>query len=395
MKILWLHNAARANHTGGEDTVANMEEALLRSRGEEIIKYDRRNDEFTNYNLFQKASLFWNTSWSKRSYNDVTKLIRTRRPEIAHVHNYFPLLSPAVIWACHDQGVPVVLTLHNYRMLCCNGIFHRNGDHCHECVEHGPWRGVRYGCVNNSKAQTAAAARMIQTHQRLKTWQDAVTIYIGLTEYGIKPFLEMGIPRDKIEIKPHFIDPDPGVGRDLGYALFVGRLIENKGVRQLVDVWSTIDNLPLKIVGEGPLGAELREQAAAMGANIQFLGLQPSDEVLQQLHGARVLLVPSLHREGFPRVVTEGLACGVPIIASNVEPLPSIVQDGDTGLIFAARNLADLQAKIEQMNDDVEARQRMRHAARVDYENNYNADSNYQRLVDIYRQAIAQDLSAV
>ncbi len=393
MKILWLHNAARANHTGGEDTVANMEESLLHSRGETIVKYDRRNDEFNDYNVFQKAAMLWNTSWSNRSYAEVTKLIQQRRPDVAHVHNYFPLVSPAAMWACRDQGVPVVLTLHNYRMLCCNGIFHRNGMHCHECVEHGPWRGVRYGCVNDSKAQTAAAALMIQRHQRRRTWHEAVTLYIGLTEFGIQPFLEMGIPRDRIEIKPHFIDPDPLPGQDSGYALYVGRLIENKGVRQLVDVWPRLKNLPLKIIGEGPLGDELRRQAATDGSNIEFLGLQPANRVLEQLHGARLLLVPSLHREGFPRVVTEGLACGVPIVASDVEPLPSIVADGDTGQIFAARDLDDLHARITKINDDSVLRERMRAAARNEYESKYNAESNYQRLLQIYDQAIATNKS--
>jgi glycosyltransferase involved in cell wall biosynthesis len=389
MKILWLHNAARAGHTGGEDTVARMEEALLRSRGEEIIKYDRRNDEYNDYSLWEKASLFWNTSWSKRSYDDISKLIHEHRPEVAHVHNYFPLLSPAAFWACHDNDVPVVLTLHNYRMQCCNGIFHRNGKHCHECIEHGAWRGVRYGCVNDSKAQTAAAALMIQTHHRKQTWHKAVTRYIGLTEYGIRPFLEMGISRDKIDIKPHFIDPDPGIGTDRGYAMYVGRLIENKGIRQLIDVWPKIDDLPLKVIGEGPIGDDLREQAKATNANVEFLGLQPTAEVLNQLHGARMLLVPSLHHEGFPRVVTEGLACGVPIVCSDVEPLPGIVQHGETGMVFEARNLSDLHAKIEQINDNSEQRAKMRIAARADYESHYNAASNYDRLIEIYRHAMA------
>ena len=319
----------------------------------QLIKYDRRNDEFADYSALQKAAMFWHTSWSRRSYQDIVDLIRTHRPDVAHVHNYFPLLSPAAFWACHDERTPVVLTLHNYRMLCCNGIFHRDGQHCHECVEHGPWRGVRHACVNDSRAQSAAAAHD-DSHApaRNAPGSEAVTLYIGLTEIGIEPFLKMGIPRERLAIKPHFIDPDPGTGTDQGYALYVGRLIENKGVRQLVEVWPRLGSLPLRIVGEGPLGGELRQLAATNGANIEFLGLQPPEQVLRQLQGARFLLVPSLHREGFPRVVTEALACGVPIVASNVEPLPTLIQHGQTGLIFEARNLDDLAAKLQEIQEN-------------------------------------------
>lgn len=382
-----LHNQYQM--LGGEDTVALMEQALLERKGHTVVHYRRHNDEITDYNLLQKISLLWRTTWSSRSYADVCQIIKEERPDVAHVHNFFPLISPAGLSACHDMGVPLVYTLHNYRFLCANAILYRAGHVCEECIQTGPWRAFRYGCYRNSRLHTIPVSLMNAFHQRRGTWVEAVAVYIALTEFSKKLFVRAGIPEERIVIKPHFIDPDPGVGDDGGYALYVGRLFENKGIKTLVSAWRKLNGIPLKVIGEGYLRKELQETALHEGLDVEFLGIRPLSDVLHYLKGARFLVVPSLHHEGFPRVLVEALSFGVPVIATNVDPLPELVAHGRTGLIFEAGSSESLSAQVEWALTHEDTWRLMRKSARSEFETRYSAESNYCRLMEIYHMARA------
>ena len=233
MRVLLIHNSYQSG-SSGEYTVFVSEKELLESRGDEVILFERFNDDIKSFSPWQKASLFWKTTWSAGSYRQVRQLIRRERPDIAHFHNTLPLISPAAYYACQDEGVPVVKTLHNYRLMCPGGIFMREGRICEECLYYGIWRGIKYGCYRDSHIQTAAIANMVWLHQLRGTWGKQIDAYIALTEFNRRKFIEAGLPAHRIFIKPNFLwdPPQPSPDHE-GYAVFVGRLAGEKGVRTM------------------------------------------------------------------------------------------------------------------------------------------------------------------
>lgn len=390
MRILLIHNNYRSG-LSGEYTVFTSEKALLESRGHEVVLFERSNDEIESFSLWHKASLFWKTTWSTDSYRQIRQFIRREHPDIAHFHNTLPLISPAAYYACQDEGVPVVKTLHNYRLVCPGGNFIREGRVCKECLHHGLWHGIKYGCYRNSRLQTAALANMVLLHQRRGTWEKQVDIYIALTEFSRKKFIEGGLPPHKIFTKPNFPwnPPEPSPNHD-GYAIFIGRLSGSKGVSTMLSAWHSFRNLPLVVLGDGPLKTELEEIARRESlSNVSFLGYQPRDRCMEYLNKARFLIMPSELYEGFPCVIAEAYGCGKPVLASRLGPLPELVRDGETGILFEPGSAEDLADKVQWMFQNEEAVKEMGRAARMEFEVKYTPDQNHQMLMHIYESAIA------
>jgi glycosyltransferase involved in cell wall biosynthesis len=390
MKIVIVHNTYK--EPGGEDIVFRNECELLRSAGHEVVEYQRSNHDASRYVSVHQLTLAKNTIWASDTRREFRQLLLRERPDLVHVHNTFVMVSPSIYWACRDAEVPVVQTLHNYRLLCPGATFFRDGQVCEECLDHGVWRGVRHSCYQGSSRATAAVAAMLTTHRYLGTWSHLIDYFLAPTEFARGKFIKGGLPREKIVVKPNFVDPDPGEGTgDRNYALFAGRLSPEKGVRTLLAAWSCLNmNIPLHIVGDGPLRGELEEYARQHGlSNVTFRGRLAWKETMEVMKKARALFFPSECYEGaLPLTVVEAFACGTPVIASRLGAMQDLIVDGSTGLHFTPGDAKDLASKAEHAWTHPAELDAMRKLARRAYEENYTAERNYEMLMETYERAI-------
>jgi glycosyltransferase involved in cell wall biosynthesis len=381
MKILSVHNTYQK--PGGEDQVFAQEADLLRSRGHQVLLYQASNDQVTGVN---PLVLLGNTIWNKQIHEELRALMRRERPDIVHVHNTFPVISPAVYYAANGEGIPVVQTLHNYRMLCPAATLFRDGHVCEECVtKRSPWPGVLHGCYRNSRLATAAVAVMLATHNYKRTWSETVSAYIALTDFARNKFIEGGFPAEKIFVKPNYLQTDPGPGEGKGnYALFVGRLTPEKGISTLLAAWRQIGNdLPLQIAGDGPLASEV-EKASREMENVTWLKWLPRAEILQRMKDASALILPSTWYEGFPMIIAEAFAVGLPVITSSLGSMASIVDHQRTGLHFEPGNADALVEAARWWSAHPAEGAFMRTEARLEYETKYTAEENYAQMMNIY-----------
>jgi glycosyltransferase involved in cell wall biosynthesis len=327
--------------------------------------------------------------WSGEAYRAVRRQLQAKPYDAVHVHNFFPLLSPSVYYAARAEGVPVVQTLHQYRLFCPVGTFFRDGHVCEDCFKKCiPWPGVLHGCYRGSSAATAVVASMLAVHNTIGTWRDLVAYYIVLSRFEHRKFIEGGLPADKIVLKPNFLadPPEPGAG-DGGYAVFVGRICEEKGVRTLLKAWRKIGRrLPLKILGTGPLASEV-EQMAPQIEGVEYLGFQPKERIYEIVGGAECIIAPSQWYEGQPVVVIEALALGTPLILSRIGPMSEFIEHGESGLLFEPGNVEDLVAKIEWLLGNRHALPEMRSRVREIFEKWHTPERNFQMLSEIYRSA--------
>nr|WP_283812845.1 glycosyltransferase family 4 protein [Bradyrhizobium tropiciagri] len=387
MRVLLVHN--RYKFAGGEDVVVAAEKAMLEDHGHEVSLLDADNAEISG--ALSKAVAGFTAIYSPAAKRRVADEVARFRPGIMHVHNFFPLLSPSVYCAAHEAGVPVVQTLHNYRLVCPGSQLLRNGSICEQCLgKTAAIHGVVHGCYRGSRAATASVASMLAVHRALGTW-GMVDAYIALTRFGRETFIRGGLPPDRLFVKPNFAHSAAATGQgDGGFALFVGRLSVEKGIRPLLGAWKRPGvDLPLKIAGDGPLMAEV--QAAARGmANVELLGQVSKDRVADMLRRAQMLIIPSIWYEGFPMVVVEAFAAGVPVIASNIGALGELIDHGRTGLHARPGDAEDLARQVEFLASDEAQRQRMRHAVRREFELHYTAERNCEMLLAIYEQARAR-----
>lgn len=387
MRILIAHNAYQ--HSGGEDRVVESEIALLRAHGHEVAEYRRHNNEIMG---MSKPALAANTLWSRRTVHEADRLIAEFHPDVIHAHNTFPLISPALYWAAERAGVPVVQTLHNFRLMCLNAMFLREGKVCEDCSGRLPWRGVVRKCYRASTTQSAVLAGMLVLHRGLGTYRSKVARYIALNDFCRSKFIEGGLPAGRIVVKPNFVDwveTDPhadssqeGARRGL---LFVGRLSAEKGVETLACAAALLPNPSLRVAGEGPQ-AHLLEGVTG----ITRLGNLTNDAVRQEMDGALALVLPSIWYENFPRTIVEAFACGLPVIASRIGALVDLVRDGETGLMFEPGNPRDLADKLAWALANPERMLEMGHKARAQYEAEFSAKVNYRLLMDIYSGVMAE-----
>jgi glycosyltransferase involved in cell wall biosynthesis len=385
MDIVVAHNFYK--QPGGEDQCVAAEVAMLRAYGHNVTEYRLYNDSIDEMSRLDVAS---RTIWSLPAFRELRELFRTQKPQIAHFHNTFPLISPAAYYAARAENVRVVQTLHNFRVCCSNAVLFRDGKVCEACLGKSfGWPAILHKCYHNSRAASAAIAAMAATHRVLGTWQNAIHVYIALSEFSRLKLLKGGLPADKIAVKCNFAYPDPGLGAGRGgYAVFVGRLSAEKGVQTLLNAWRHLaGRVPLKIVGDGPLTSSVRE-AAQTDKMLQWLGTLPLETVYSIIGDATFLVLPSQCYENFPRVVIESFAKGTPVIVSKLGAMAEIVQDGQTGLHFEPGDPVDLAEKVRSILADPPKLLRMRQAARQQFDRCFTADVNHKKLVAIYERAL-------
>ncbi|MBD2494031.1 glycosyltransferase family 4 protein [Nostoc sp. FACHB-280] len=388
MKLLILHNRYRL--TGGEDKVVQIEKNLLEANGHDVILLEENNLNIVN--VWDTLAAAGGAIYSLPSKQLVQAEIIRFSPDIVHVHNFFPLLSPAVYDACYAAGVPVIQTLHNYRLACPKAMPFRDGKICEDCIGRLiPWSSVVHSCYRNSHLQSSVVAAMTTWHKLTGTWHKKVNAYIVLTQFQKEKMIQAGLPADKIYIKPNFVfQPnklDSHIQRD-NYLLFVGRLSEEKGVSVLIDAYiKNHISTPLKIVGDGPLRQVLQKKVQTAGyANlVEFLGYQDKLVVMKLMQRAKFLVFPSIWYEGFPLTIIEAFASSLPVLASKLGSLAEIVEDHLTGLHFEAGNLQDLADKINWAITHPESMNIFGETAYSIYESKYTSEVNYQQLMSIYK----------
>jgi len=386
VKVFLAHNYYQ--NPGGEDGAFKADCAILAAHGHDVHQFTMHNDAVK---AMSRVQVIRATLWNQQVYEQLRDLFAGDRFDVAHFHNTFPLISPAAYAAARDSGVPVVQTLHNFRLLCPSAILYRDGHVCEDCLHSSlALPGILHGCYRGSRFQSGAVALLNTTHQVRKTWFTHVDRYIALTDFGRRKFIEAGFPSDKLVVRPNFLDTDPGVRSGTGeFALFIGRLNPEKGVRTLLEAWRHLPNdIPLKILGEGELKDEAQALIAQHGLNVELLGWRSPAEVLASIKAARFVIFPSEWYETFGRVVIEAFACGVPVIASKLGASTETVEHGRTGLHFEAGNPASLADAVVQLWNDQTSVQAFGSAGRREYELKYTAERNYDRLIEIY-QSIA------
>lgn len=381
MRVLIVHN--RYRQAGGEDAVVRDEAELLRRNGVSVEHYERHNDEIEADGR-GRLRLAVDTVWSRRTAADIAALGQRYRPDVIHAHNTFPLISPSLYFAAGRQAVPVVQTLHNFRLFCPQAMFMRHGAVCEDCLGKLPWRGVVRRCYRDSAAQSAVLVGMLGVHRALGTWRTRVARYIALNDFCREKFIEAGLPAKRIVIKPNFVDlPAPAVDQARTGVLFVGRLSAEKGVATLAAAAALQDgHQSIGVVGTGP------EQARLEGvAGIHLLGWQTPEFVYARMRRSSCLVMPSIWYENFPRTLVEAFACGLPVIASRLGAMADLIRDGETGLLFTPGDAADLARALAWAASHAEEMRRMGEAARREYEEKYTPQANFARLMEIYGEA--------
>jgi len=383
MKVLIAHNYYQM--PGGEDVVVNAELKLLLARGNQVKLYTVSND--TMHGISEKIRTAINSNYSEKAKIEFMDQLERFRPDVVHVHNFFPLLTPSIYDACRNYNIPVIQTLHNYRLLCCGAMLLRNGRICTTCIANSFFYGLYHRCYRRSFLGSFFLTRMIRYHNKHRTWNTKVDYFIALTEFSRKIFIDAGFPSEKVVVKPNFSNLKPYY--DLcpvrAGAIFVGRLSEEKGIETLVEAWRKI-TLPLKIVGDGPLRSKLQ---AVAPSNVIFMGKMDSDQVLREMQSAAFLVIPSLWYEGFPMVIVEAFSAGLPVIASRLGGMAEIVTDGVTGLHFNPNDIDDLRNKIEWAFAHNSAMKEMGTRAHLTFCEKYTAEENYKQLMEIYIKAIS------
>jgi glycosyltransferase involved in cell wall biosynthesis len=330
--------------------------------------------------------------WNAPVHRQLHRLIQRTRPDVAHFENTFPLISPSAYYACHTERVPVVQTLHNFRILCPSAILYRNGRVCEDCIgKKLAWPGIIHRCYRGSRLGSTVVAVMLAVHGAMGTWHQRIDAYIALNSFVRAKFIEAGLEAEKLHVNPNFLgsNPDPGDGTG-GYALFAGRLTPEKGIRTLLAAWKELGrDLPLKILGDGPLADQVAETAARQ-PEIEWLGWRPVEEVLDLAGSAKFVVVPSDWYEGFNRILLEAFARGTPVVGSNLGSMQVIVDHGRTGVLFTAGDPGDLIRQVRWLLSSPEAYARMRLAARKEFETHYTSSVNYERLMRIYDAARVQ-----
>ena len=388
MKILLGHCFYRSSAPSGEDAVYRNERSLLEGHDIKVIPFERYNDDIDDSDVLSRIHLALSTSWSQQSYKAISDIIRHEQPDIAHFHNTFPQMSPSVYAACKKYNVPVIQTLHNYRLICPGALLQRNGHPCEDCVGINLLPALRHRCYRDSLAATGALTSMLIYNRIRGSYQSNVDSYIALTDFAASRLRAGGLPEDKIHVKPNFLPdpPEPGLGQG-GYAVYVGRLSPEKGILTLIKAWAALKDIPLKILGDGPLMNQLTEIARSDSLPVEFLGSVHRARVIETVRDAALQIVPSECYEGFPMVVLEAYACGTPLLASRIGSLDEIVLDGITGLKFTAGDPEDLTNTIQSLWTDKEKLCSYRANARRQFDDNYTAQANLHELLAIYEKA--------
>jgi len=387
VKILIVHN--RYQQKGGEDTVVAAEEWLLRSHGHQVETLPADNDHIQSGISSGLAAV--GSIYSFSGKRKMQEALRNHQPDLVHIHNFFPTLSPSIFAACSEAEIPVVHTLHNYRIQCARNSLYREGQVCEECViSRSFFPGIRHACYRSSRAGSAVVGFTMALHAQLGTWSSRISAYIALAKFAAEKLGRFRIPPDRIFVKPNFaIDRGMGAG-DGNYALFAARLTPEKGVQTIIDADAAgAFCMDVVVLGDGPMRPALERAAARPGSRLKMKGFVLQDEMLTWMKGAKALLMTSLWYEGgVPIVAIEAFSLGVPVIAGNIGSTAETVLSEGAGMLYAPGDHMEMAAALQRLADHPEATRLMRQRARNYYLATHTPEKNYERLMEIYAHAL-------
>ena len=401
MKVMQVHNRYRSAAPSGENRVVDIEGAALAELGHDVVRFERFSDDIETWSRRQKATMPAKVVWNPESRRELGVRLRQWRPDVVHVHNTFPLLSASVLYACRDAGVPVVATLHNYKLACASGDFFRQGAVCHDCANGSPVPAVRHGCYRDSRLATAPLAVSTAVHR--KAWRSLVSAYILISKSQASLLTGLQLPADRVFVRDNLI-PRRGVPATATepMVVYAGRLDEAKGARLLMAGWdhyltmagSAGPRIRLAIAGSGPLLDEVRAWASGR-PSVQLLGQLDSAACTGLLARSLAVIVPSSWEETFGLVVVEAMALGVPPIAAGHGSLPELVTPGVDGMLFRPGDPAALAAAIADAAADPDRCKAYGDRARQTYERRFNPERNLRELLGIYEYAVANPATTI
>lgn len=377
-KILQVHNYYQI--PGGEDTVVANEKKLLEEHGHTVIQYTRNNSDLKSLSKLGKMLLPFTTIFNPKTYREIKRIIREEAIDIVHVHNTLNLISPSVYYAALKCKVPVVQTIHNFRLLCPGATFYRDGHICEDCVEHGLRCAVKHSCYRGSRVQTLACVITTLIHRMTGIYNKIN--YLCLTEFTRQKMIQL-YPKAKNYIKPNFVYDEGGNAEPEDYYLFIGRIEEIKGVDVLIDAFAKMPGVNLKIAGTGVLDQAIQSRIEKENlTNIKLLGFQAKSEVNRLLKHARALIMCSQWYETFGMVIAEAYSNGTPVIVGNIGNIKDLVEDKITGLLFKYNSSDDLCNAVKSFE-----RMDMSNMGRMGYrlyKSKLSPDANYRQLRQIY-----------
>jgi glycosyltransferase involved in cell wall biosynthesis len=398
MRIVIAHNRYRSVAPSGENRVVDAESEALTGHGHEVIPFERHSDEIESWSAPRKATLPARVVWNPDTRRDLRALLASARPDVVHLHNTFPLLSASVLRACRDAGVPVVATIHNYKLACASGDFFRANSVCHECGHGSPLPGLLHGCYRDSRSATAPVALAIGAHHR--AWRSLVSAYVFISAAQRDLLAGLRLPRERAFVKHNLIprrlaaapgDREPTV-------VYAGRLDEAKGIRLLMAAWDRYltdrsdapvsrSGLRLVIAGSGPLTHEVAGWAAAH-PSVELAGLLDRARCVRLMGKARAVILPSAWEETFGLTAVEAMAVNTPPIAAAHGSFPELISADTDGMLFPAGEAAALAEVLADVESNPERYLKLGVRARETYERRFNPERNIRQLEDIYQYAI-------
>lgn len=388
LKILQVHNYYQI--PGGEDTVVANEKKLLEDHGHTVIQYSRNNSELKRFSKLKKLLLPFTTIFNPKTYREVKQIIQEQQINVVHVHNTLNLISPAVYYAALSCKVPVVQTIHNFRLLCPGATFYRDGRICEDCVQKGLRCAVKHGCYRGSKAQTLICAVSTWIHRMTRVY--GKLNYVCLTEFNKEKLLNLRqIKPNKVFVKPNFVSTKlneivPIQERENRF-IFAGRIDKLKGVDILLEAWKFMgEKAPkLLICGTGPMEAWCRDYIQKNNlVNVNMLGFVPNEEAKKLIANSRALILPTQWYEGFPMTIVEAYSVGTPVVGSDFGNVGSVIVDGVTGMKCNTQIASELARSLSKyIVDDRD----MVWSTKKEYEEKYAQTENYQRLIKIYSES--------
>lgn len=382
MKVLIVHNTYQTK--GGEDSVVENEHRMLQSSADvEVCIVD--NNTITGF--FPKVAAALGVVFSFRQFFFWRRKLLSGEYDVVHVHNYFPIISPAIFWACKSAAVPVVHTLHNFRAICPTAILSVDGNVCEKSVLGSSFWALSKRVYRGSFVGTLFLVLMIEVHKCIGTWRKCIDGYIALTDFSRKKYIEAGWPEDRIFVKPNFVRPleSCSSGRnEQPFALFVGRLSEEKGIRFLVDSFKG-SGINLKVIGDGP---EVEYVQANAADGVEYLGLKSSGEVARYMSKATCLVMASTWYEGFPMVIVEAFRSRLPVVVPRLGNMAAVVDDNITGLHYEPKDKVDLLTKVKTITTSESLYQVLSDKAGSIYAEKYTEEANLDALLAIYKKCI-------
>lgn len=396
MKILAIHNFHRKGSASGDDQVFKSETALLEKYGNEVIRYTVSNDEFDNTGVIGKLSATFGMLWSSKNYKAVQQLIQREKPDIVHIHTFFPLLSPSILYAAKRSGVKVVATLHDTRFVCPCATSLRGTELCNKCGDGKYFRMCKYGCFKNSRLQSFIVAGIFTYHRMRKSFYKQIDHYICLNENQIQLLINIGFDKNKITKKYNFVPDAEANLKEMRidslperYVVFYGRIGEEKGIRILMEIWDKLKDIPLVVMGSGPLEEEFKKWAEKYN-NIYFLGYTQHDKCLVIVKGGEFVVFPSIWYEGCSMVEIETESLGKGLIATDLGFSTEAIEDGVNGYKIKLSDAEGFSKCIMKLWNSPEKISKIGKNARFDYEKKYRPEDNYKQLIDIYRKMLGQ-----